>query len=130
MTTDCNSSYSSRRRYPGGFILLAAGLLCGSACAHRGALPSRLEGVVPQSEPARPAVLPEEMSAAPARPAEVPVASPAPEPHPSSAVSREAGRMSEGSPDDFIDVDDKHWFRKSWPMAVFLALLGAAAGIF
>ncbi len=38
--------------------------------------------------------------------------------------------MSEGSPDDFIDVDDKHWFRKSWPMAVFLALLGAAAGIF
>ncbi len=124
-----NTNYNPRRRYQGGAILLAAGLLCGSACAHRGALPSRLEGVVPQSEPVRPAVLPKEAPAVPERPAEVPAASPAPEPPPASAASRAAGWMNEDSSDDFIDVNDKHWFRKSWPMALFLALLAAAVGV-
>jgi len=31
--------------------------------------------------------------------------------------------------DDFIDVDDKKALRKTWPMALFIALIAAALGM-
>lgn len=113
--------------------MLEVGLLCAAACAHRGALPSRLEGVVPRSELARPVAPHEEVSAVPERPAEAqaaPDAAPAPGPEQSPVLNREAPLARRDSSDDFLDVDDKHWFKKSWPMALFLALLAAAVGVF
>lgn len=46
---------------------------------------------------------------------------------------REAGRKPaarEGDRDDFIDVDDRSALRKTWPMALFIALIAAACGVF
>ena len=43
-----------------------------------------------------------------------------------------AGKSSvpkEREKDDFIDVDDNKALRKTWPMALFIALLAAAVGI-
>ena len=33
-----------------------------------------------------------------------------------------------GSGDDFIEVDDSRGFSKSWPMALFMGLIGVAIG--
>lgn len=126
------TDYSPRRRLSLGAMLVAAGLLCASACVHRGALPSRLEGVVPPSD-VRPVTPPEEAATVPERPAEAQAATsaaPAPEPEPSRELNREAPLARRDSSDDFLDVNDKHWFKKSWPMALFLALLAAAVGVF
>jgi hypothetical protein len=45
---------------------------------------------------------------------------------------REAGLAPAGTPrekDDFIEVDDKKGFLKTWPMALFVGLLAAAVGM-
>jgi len=44
---------------------------------------------------------------------------------------REAGKRPAGEAketDDFIEVDDKKGFRKTWPMLMFIVLIALAAG--
>jgi len=45
----------------------------------------------------------------------------------------EAGRKPEAGKekkDDFIEVDDRRGLLKTWPMALFVALIAAACGVF
>jgi hypothetical protein len=45
-----------------------------------------------------------------------------------SAVSPGVHPKAATADDDFIDIDDKKAFKKSWPMALFLGLIALAAG--
>ncbi|HBE89340.1 MAG TPA: hypothetical protein DDW67_09415 [Elusimicrobia bacterium] len=58
---------------------------------------------------------------------------------PSSAPGRELAPAAPAEPgqavkpvkkDDFIEVDDEEGIRKTWPMALFIALLALAAAAF
>jgi uncharacterized lipoprotein NlpE involved in copper resistance len=45
-----------------------------------------------------------------------------------AAVGRAAVPIAKEK-DDFIDVDDNEVLRKTWPMALFIALIAAAVGV-
>ena len=45
------------------------------------------------------------------------------------AEVRAAAKARAGTGDDFIEVDDGHWFKKSWHMLLVIALIGAAMGV-
>ena len=47
-----------------------------------------------------------------------------------AAGKRPKAEAKPGRDDDFVDVDDRGALRKTWPMALFLALLAAACGAF
>jgi hypothetical protein len=69
--------------------------------------------------------------AAPARTAPAPAETARPQAVSRSQLLLEArGRPAEAAPpkDDFIEVDDKKGFLKSWPMVLFVGLIAAAVG--
>jgi hypothetical protein len=54
---------------------------------------------------------------------------PAPDKTPAPAQAKVKAKAASADDDDFIDVDDKKGFKKSWPMAMFIALLAVGIGV-